>query len=246
MWRAWIIVCLSVVLCLGVAAAAPADDKEEKHQIQGGIEGKVKAVDVENKKLTIITDQGRERTYTITDETMMAGPRGGKVRKHLNDPRFRAGFPVTIVAEGSTATEVHFGFTPGGSQEKAEAMRGAARETRPPSTPTQTPTSSRVVPSANSKETTKPDEEEDDTEIPGKIKSYDPARRILVLSLLNGANRSFVLAKDVPVMVGRTASKKGLEDSALKEGATVTVFTEDGGHKVKEIKIAQHSWFRSR
>src|SRR5262245_59062432 len=97
MWRTWSTFCLGAAICVGGPAAARADDKGEKHQIKGGIEGKVKMVDVEKKKLTIITDQGRERTFTITDETMMAGPRGGKVRRHLKDPRFHEGFPVTIV-----------------------------------------------------------------------------------------------------------------------------------------------------
>jgi hypothetical protein len=242
MWRILSLLCLGVAV--GVAGPKSARGDDEKHSIPDGIEGTVKHVDVENNKLTIVTAQGRERTYTITENTMMAGPRGGKVRKHLKDPRFREGFPVTIVAQGANATEVHLGFTPGGSQEKAEAMRGAARETRPPTTPARTPTSSGLVPSANSRVPTKPEEEEDEEEIPGKIKSYDPARRILVLSLLNGTSRSFLLAKDVPVVVGRTASKKGIEDPALKDGATVTIFTENGGHKVKEVKVAQHSWFR--
>jgi len=150
------------------------------------------------------------------------------------------------VAEGSAATEIHFGFTPGGSQEKAEAVRGAARVTRAPTTPeaTRTPTSPGVVRSTSAKPATKSDDDEDEEEVPGKIKSFDPARRILVLSLLNGTTRSFLLPRNVPVEVGSTASKKGIEDPALKAGATVTIFTEEGGHKVKEVKVTQHGWFR--
>ena len=88
MWRALSVFCVGTAVCMGGAALAWADDNPKGHQIKGGIEGKVKTVDVDNNRLTIITDQGRERTFTITDETMMAGPRGGKVRRHLKDPRF--------------------------------------------------------------------------------------------------------------------------------------------------------------
>jgi hypothetical protein len=247
MWRILSLLCLGAAVSIAGAQRPRIGDRtQEKHQIPGGIEGTVKSVDVENKQLTIVTAQGREHTYTVSDDTMMAGPRGGKVRKHLKDPRFREGFPVTIVAQGSTATEIHFGFTPGGSQEKADAVRGAARETRAPTRPgaARTPTSPGVIRPTGGKPVTKSDDEEDEEEVPGKIKSFDPERRVLVLNLLNGTTRSFLLARDVPVEVGSAVSKKGIEDPALKAGATVTVFTEEGGHKVKEVKVTQHGWFR--
>jgi len=256
MWRTWSAFCLGAAICVAGSAAARADDKGEKAQIKGGIEGKVKMVDVENKKLTIITDQGRERTFAITDETMMAGPRGGKVRRHLKDPRFREGFPVAIVAEGNMAAEVHLGFARDADQEKADGSKAARTETRPPGQ-TQDSVRSRVSrkvsPSEGSSEpktTLKPheakklEEEDDEGEIPGKVKSFDASKRILVLSLLNGQTRSFMLPRAVPVEVGGKASKQGLSDPALKAGATVTVFTDEGGRKVKELKIVKHSWFR--
>jgi hypothetical protein len=46
---------------VGSAAILPAAD-DQKPQIKGGIEGKVKKVDVDAKTLTITTLQGRERT----------------------------------------------------------------------------------------------------------------------------------------------------------------------------------------
>jgi len=91
---------LSALLCAG-ATLSRADDS--KSQIPGGIEGKVKMVDVENGKLTITTGD-RDRTFTVTDDTVMVGPRGGKVRRHLKDPRFHEGFSVTVVAQGNKAT----------------------------------------------------------------------------------------------------------------------------------------------
>jgi hypothetical protein len=245
-------------VCVAAAATARADDKEPKHQIKGGIEGKVKKVDFENKKLTIVTDQGRERTFTITDETMMAGPRGGKVRRHLKDPRFHEGFPVTIVAEGTAASEVHLGFAHDPDEEKGEHAKAPRTEPRPtdkPREPVESTTSKKVSPADEEsrpalkdaikrRQAKKQAEEDDESEIPGKIKSFDANRRILVVSLLNGNTRSFMLAKNVPVEVGGAASKKGLSDPALKAGATVTVFTDDNGRKVKEVKIVKHSWFR--
>src|SRR6266851_3867392 len=99
MWRTLGTLILGTGVCLAGILPAGADD--QKTPIKGGIEGK---------KLTITTTQGRERTFTITDDTTLVGPRGGKVRRHLNDPRFHEGFPVTIVADGATAQEVHLGF----------------------------------------------------------------------------------------------------------------------------------------
>jgi hypothetical protein len=256
MWRTWSALCLGAAICVGGSPAARADDRGERHQIKGGIEGKVKMVDVENNKLTIVTDQGRERTFDISNETMMAGPRGGKVRRHLKDPRFHEGFPVTIVAEGNMAAEVHLGFAKDADQEKAEG----AKTTRTPSRSSAqgqdsarsrvarkvspSPSEAEARTTTRSHEAKKAAEEDDEGEIPGKVKSFDATKRILVLSLLNGQTRSFMLPRNVPVDVGGSASKQGLSDPALKAGATITVFTDDGGRKVKELKIAKHSWFR--
>jgi hypothetical protein len=101
---------MGAALCAGGSLARADDKSANKPEIKGGIEGKIKSVDVDNKTLTITTSQGRERTYKVTDDTVLVGPRGGKVRRHLKDPRFHEGFSVTIVADGNTATEVHLGF----------------------------------------------------------------------------------------------------------------------------------------
>jgi hypothetical protein len=172
----------------------------------------------------------------------------------LKDPRFHEGFPVTIVAEGNMASEIHLGFAREHDEEKAEHAKTTKKEPRPtdkPEVPAQTRTSKKVSPADEDprsvikrRQAKKAAEEEDDNEIPGKIKSFDANKRILVVSLLNGNTRSFILAKNVQVEVGGTASKKGLDDPALKAGATVTVFTDDNGRKVKEVKVVKHSWFR--
>jgi hypothetical protein len=236
---------LGALLCAG-ASFSRADDSNS--QIPGGIEGKVKMVDVENGKLTITT-QGRDRTFTITDETMMVGPRGGKVRRHLKDPRFHEGFPVTVVAQGDKAAEVHLGSARQGDEGKTTTPTRTTRTPRrlpaaPDATPETrvakkvSPTTSEPKTRLKGKEAQKL-EEEDEAEIPGKIKSFDARRRLLVITLLNGKNRSFMLAKDVPVHVKGVLSRRGLSDPALKVGAPVTIVTDEGGRKVKELQFSQ-------
>src|SRR5262249_50383071 len=81
------------------------------------------------------------------------------------------------------------------------------------------------------------EEEDEDDEIPGTVKSYNADRRLLVVSLLNGTSRSFFLSRDLRVLVRGGASKEGVADPALKEGAHVTVVVEEGGRRVKELHV---------
>ncbi len=228
--------------------------------LAAAIEGKIKSVDVEGNKLTITIAAGRDRTFTITDETMMVGPRGGKVKKHLKDPRFHPGFPVTIVPDGNTADQVHLGF----AKDATDVAGGTVSKSsyRPPSKAdtversktdksTSTPPASPVNASKNiarHQESTKLEDEDDESEIPGHVKSFDETRHILVVTLFNGKTRSFIHSQNVPVhLKGATAaSKLGLKDPQLKEGAFVTVVTDDGGHKVKELRIVPASEAKRR
>jgi hypothetical protein len=214
MWR---IVGALVVGALVFAVALPAQSGD-KQEIKGGIDGKVKKVDLENKMLTITTVQGRDRSFKVTQDTVMVGPRGGKVRRHLKDPRFHDGFPVTIVAEGDTASEIHLGFARDEHAQKTEAVKTAKSGTP-------------------ARKTVKQLEEDDEMEILGRVKRFDPVKRVLVVSLLNGKDRSFILAKDVPVHVKGAISQQGLRDPALQAGASVTIVTDEGGRKVKDVKI---------
>jgi hypothetical protein len=249
---------MGVAVCAaGLLAVGAQENKPEKQEIKGGIEGKIVKVDVENKSLTIVTAQGRQHTFTITDETIMLGPRGGKVRAHLRDPRFHEGFPVTVVADKNTAHEVHLGFAHGATGEQGVHERIAKFG------PTTTPKSEEPAPSRTTRGRTpltpgataakniartttaaKPPDE-DENEIPGVIKSFEPATRVLVITLLNGKEKSFLLAKDVPVHVKGTISKEGLHDSALKAGAHIEVVTDDGGRKVRELKIVASRFRRA-
>jgi len=259
MWRILGALILGASICLVGISSTRADD--QRATIKGGIEGKVKAVDVAGKTLTITTLQGRERTFTITADTLMRGPRGGKVRRHLKDPRFREGFTVTIVADGNTATEVHLGFARGGAAAIGEPAstrteESGTTESNKPTvrsrvskkiSPTAEDTAETPKTAARKKEDTKL-EEDDEHEIPGHVSRFDVARRILVVRLLNGKNRSFLLSRDVPVHIEgvAAASAQGLKDPQLKAGAQVTVVTDEGGRKVKELIIVPASKARRK
>jgi hypothetical protein len=244
---------LGVIACLPLILSATADDQKSK--IKDGIDGYVLKVDAEGKKLTITT-QGRERTFTITDATEMVGPNGGKVRKHLKDPRFHEGFHVIIVANGSAAEEVHLGFAKDARDEAASRANAVSqRESAERATKASERTRVANAPAADTeaaterrKVATKMEEEDDEQEIPGHIKSFNVTRRLLVVSLLNGKNRTFLLPHDVPVHIkgSGTASSLGLKDPSLAEGAFVTVVTDEGGRKVKELKVVKASEARRR
>jgi hypothetical protein len=222
-----------------LSARAQEAKKTDKPEIPGGIEGHVKSVDTEKETLTIVTTAGAERTFNVTEDTTMLGPRGGKVRRRLHDRRFRESISLTVIASGSTAKEVHLGFRhrePGGASAsgKKAAKAAAAVGEKGSGAATKKKAFMKKGAAAAAK-----DEEEDDEddEIPGTVKSYNADRRLLVVSLLNGTSRSFFLSRDLKVLVKGTASKQGVADPAIKEGAKVTVLVEEGGRRVRELHV---------
>jgi hypothetical protein len=235
----------AAILALGCLSASAADSRTS--EIKGGIEGKVVKVDAEKGMLTIAREDGREKTFSISDETTIVGPRGGVVHRRLRDSRFHAGLPITVVASGEAATELHLGVDrkarKGSRTSAASTSSGTGSSSDEPSPPVETRRTSRFrgnlgAKSATDKEAPKTeDAESDDNDFPGKIKSVDPARRMLVVTLLNGKDRSFMLARDVKITVHGRASRLGLADTMFKPGIPLTVVTEDGGRKVKEVKI---------
>jgi hypothetical protein len=208
------------------SAGAQEAKKAEKPQIPGGIEGHVKSVDTEKETLTIVTTGGAARTFNVTEDTTMLGPRGGKVRRRLHDPRFHDGMSLTVVASGATAKEIHLGYrhrepgsTTAGGKAAATKTKGFMKK--------------------GATATAKEEEEEDeDDEIPGTVKSYNADRHLLVVSLLNGTSRSFILSRDLKVLVKGATSKQGVDDPAIKEGAHVIVTVEEGGRRVRELHVA--------
>jgi len=241
-----------------MSAVAQETRKSERPEIPGGIEGQVKSVDPAKHMLSITTPGGRVRTFTITEETTMLGPRGGRVRHRLMDHRFHEGMDITVVADGSTAKELHLGFSrrehadsathPKSSANPAIPQAEEPRERAAAEAVTGRGSSARGKPAANvgTKATIHEEEEDEDNEIPGRVKSYDATRRLLVVSLLNGKSRSFLLSHDVTVIVRGTASKQGLSDPALKADVPVTVLVEAGGRRVRELHVGPAPTARSR
>jgi hypothetical protein len=261
------LLCSVAIGIFGLLTARSAQAKDS--EIKDGIAGKIVAVDVSKGTVTIADANNRERTYSITEETVIVGPRGGLVRSRLKDHRFHSGLPITVVANGTTANELHLGYDrkargtasttrssgPRVSSTPSPSSEGPSTPDAGPSTPSSSPTpSSTPTPTTSTTRTSrfrglgeakrtaekdaKSDEEEDeDSEFPGKLKSFDPTRRMLVVSLVNGKDRSFLLAADVKVLVNSRVSRRGLNDPALQAGAPLTVITEAGGRKVKEVKV---------
>jgi hypothetical protein len=239
---------LCVVGLMAVVAQEPK--KGEKPEIPGGIEGHVKSVDHDKQAMIIIATGGRERTFTVTEDTTMVGPRGGKVRRRLNDPRFHEGLEVIVVADGTKAKEIHIGFdrrpndeaknatdpaakkAPGLSRKKREELAAEVAKKK------DTIETGKVAPKMATKAATAEEDDEDD-EIPCKVKSYDTSGRtpVLVVSLLNGKSRSFFLSSEAKVLVNGTTSKLGLKDPALKPGAPLMVLVHPGGRRVKELHV---------
>lgn len=231
-----------------LSAVAQEPRRGERPQIPGGIVGHVKTVNHAKEMLSITTADGKERTFTITEETTMLGPRGGKVRYRLKDRRFHEGMEVTVVADGTTAKEVHLGYDRGGQGQPTGSAKSTAKRAVPTApeegeAPKQTTTGSARRGAAKgataaTKGAAHEGEADEDDEIPGKITSYDPSRRILVVSLLNGQSRSFLLSRELRVLVRGTPSRQGLNDPALKAGTPVTVLVEAGGRRVRELHVA--------
>jgi outer membrane lipoprotein-sorting protein len=206
---------LKTLLC-AIAVAAFASIAAQA--ADGKIEGKVAKVDAVKGSLTI-TATGGEKTFTVTNTTQIVGPRGGLVHRRLHDPRFHEGLPITVVANGTTATELLLGVD---HKAKSTDTKGATKQS----------SGFRGDDAAKSEEPA-----DEDNDFPGKIKSVDAERNILVVTLLTGQDKSFMVGSEAKLTIGRRVSQKGLSDPGLKAGQTLTVVTDDGGKKVKEVKV---------
>jgi hypothetical protein len=155
----------------------------------------------------------------VSKETVMVGPRGGHIRRHLKDPRFHEGFPITVVARGGDAAELHLGYA-------KDAKTGSLSKESAKSLKTRLKAAKKI-------------EEEDDVDLLGHVKSFDSAKRVLVVSLVNGKSKSFFLSKETPVKVKGAVSRRGIQDPALTTGAAIIVVTDADMRKVKEVRISQ-------
>jgi hypothetical protein len=236
------VLCVAALGTIGLMAAAAADTKAT--DIKDGIPGKIVKVDVEQATVTIAGEDGRERTFNVTEETVIVGPRGGAVHKRLKDPRFHSGLGIVVVANGKAAAQLHLGYDRKARKSTTAASTSSSETPSTDTAPTPAPKTRtarfRGLIDSNKTPAPKSDKEEaeeDDNEFPGKVKSVDSVKRVLVITLLNGKDRSFLLPSDVKVTVNGRASRRGLSDASLKAGNSLTVVTETGGRKVKEVKV---------
>jgi hypothetical protein len=211
------------LLCAIAVAAFASCAVQAGPDGKGGVEGKVVKVDAAKGTVTITSDKGGEQTFNVTAATQIIGPRGGIVHRRLHDPRFHEGLPITVVGNGTAATQLLLGV-----DRKSTKSGGAAAS----KTGTDRSSGFRGEDGAKSDETA-----DDDNDFPGKIKSVDADKNLLVVTLLNGKDRSFMIGSDARLTIGRRVSQKGLGDPALKPGASLTVVTDEGGKKVKEVKV---------
>ena len=97
---------LGLVLCLASdqAQGRGKDKDKSKETSKDLVVGKVKKVDVEKNKFTIVLESGKDRTFGVDDKTKFIGPRGG-----LKDDRMVKGNEVKVLPtkDGKTAREVH-------------------------------------------------------------------------------------------------------------------------------------------
>jgi hypothetical protein len=69
---------------------------------------------------------------------------------------------------------------------------------------------------------------------------------LLVVSLLKGKSRSFLLFHDVKVLVRGTPSNQGLTDLASRADVPATVLVDAGGRRVRELHIGPAPRARSK
>jgi hypothetical protein len=211
------------LLCAIAIAAFASCAVQAGPDSKGGVEGKVVKVDAAKGTVTITSDKGGEQTFNVTAATQIIGPRGGIVHRRLHDPRFHEGLPITVVGNGTAATQLLLGVdrkSAKSGDKSAASKSGTDRSS-----------------GFRGEDAAKSDEADDDNDFPGKIKSVDADKNLLVVTLLTGKDRSFMVGGDAKLTVGRRVSQKGLSDPALKTGASVTVVTDEGGKKVKEVKV---------
>jgi hypothetical protein len=80
---------------LFLATYALAADKEVK--------GKVVKVDTKKMVITVETEDGKKE-YTVNDDTMFLGPKGGKSEAGIKDDRLVVGAEITLVIAGNNRT----------------------------------------------------------------------------------------------------------------------------------------------
>ena len=103
---------LGLVLCMAGDQAQGGGKDKGKETPKDLVVGKVKKVDVDKNKFTIVLESGKDRTFGVDDKTKVIGPRGGKAKDGLKDDRMAKGYEVKVLPtkDGKTAKEVHLPY----------------------------------------------------------------------------------------------------------------------------------------
>ena len=196
--------------------------KKDAKVIKDGIVGKVESVNEDKGTLTVKLEDGKEKVFSINDKTDILGPRGGVIRSRLGDKRFKDKISVTIVMdeEGKVAKAIYLGIDRKTTDATAKGKKMVAK------TGDDSGDGGKAKPVAL-----------ETIDVVGKIHKVDAAKRILIVTDDDGKEHSFMVAESVKIQVGKTTTKLGLKDEALKVGSKITVTTDSGGKKVQEIKV---------
>jgi hypothetical protein len=93
---------IATTLILLAAQAAQQKDKDTTE-----LTAKVVKTDVEKGILTV-ADMGKNREFTVTEQTKIVGPKGFDSKERLKDERFAAGWELklTIAADGKKLVQI--------------------------------------------------------------------------------------------------------------------------------------------
>jgi hypothetical protein len=104
--------CLVVLVCAGSLAAAQTKDKDKDKKDDkkdAGIKAVLVKADVD-RKLLIVTIDGKKMEFPVTRDVKFIGPRGGISDDDLKDDRLTVGAELKLVLDGKTLKEVHLPY----------------------------------------------------------------------------------------------------------------------------------------
>jgi hypothetical protein len=112
MVRTLVCAVLGLALCVSGTQAQDKDKpvKKDKKVAKTGVAGTVKSRDTTKGTLTItVTKTKKDRTFQVTKNTKIVGPRGGVSEDGLKDDRLARGKKVTVVpgSDSKAAAEIH-------------------------------------------------------------------------------------------------------------------------------------------
>jgi hypothetical protein len=106
---AFLVISLATGLVAQTSTTKDKGDKTDAKEIVG------KVVSVDQTKMTVtITVDGKNQTFTVNDDTMIVGPRGGEAKERLKDDRFTKGYEITVTTtkDPKVAAKIKLDYRP--------------------------------------------------------------------------------------------------------------------------------------